>query len=149
MADKKNYTRDKRSPLPSSEAVSNIMSRNKAKNTKPELILRKSLWKYGLKGYRMHPKNIPGKPDIAFISRKIAIFINGCFWHRCPNCNYGLPKHNRQFWEDKFNKNIIRDKKKIEQLKEMGWIVITVWECQLKKDILEKTVNSLFKKIKH
>jgi len=97
----------------------------------------------------MHPKNIPGKPDIAFISRKIAIFINGCFWHRCPNCNYGLPKHNRQFWEDKFNKNIIRDKKKIEQLKEMGWIVITVWECQLKKDILEKTVNSLFKKIKH
>ena len=135
MADKKIYIRDKRSPVPSSEIVSKVMSRNKAKDTKPELLLRKSLWKKGLRGYRIHPKTIPGKPDVCFISRKIAIFINGCFWHRCPYCNY------------EFNKNVIRDKEKTKQLKRMGWKVFTVWECQLKKKKLEKTLNSIIHKI--
>lgn len=147
MADKKIYIRDKRSPVPSSEIVSKVMSRNKAKDTKPELLLRKSLWKKGFRGYRIHPKNIPGKPDVCFISRKIAIFINGCFWHRCPHCNFKLPTHNKQFWDNKFNKNMIRDMEKIKQLTKMGWKVFTVWECQLKKKKLEKTMDSLINNI--
>jgi DNA mismatch endonuclease (patch repair protein) len=149
MSDKKIYIRDKRSPLPSSEVVSKVMSRNKGKDTKPELLLRKLLWKNGLRGYRVHPKNIPGKPDVCFVSRKIAIFINGCFWHRCPYCNYQLPKHNRQFWKNKFNRNVIRDEEKIRQLKMSKWKVITIWECELKKNKREKTFDSLMRKISH
>ncbi len=147
MADKKIYKRDKRSPIPSSENVSKVMSSNKGKDTKPELFLRKLLWKNGLRGYRIHPKNIPGKPDVCFTSRKVALFINGCFWHRCPYCNYDLPRHNKLFWENKFNKNVNRDKVKIRQLKNMNWNVITVWECQLRKNKLEKTLNSIISKI--
>lgn len=147
MADKKIYVRDKRSPTPSSENVSKVMSSNKGKDTKPELLLRKLLWKNGLRGYRIHPKKIPGKPDVCFISRKVAIFINGCFWHRCPYCNYKLPKQNKQFWENKFSNNVRRDKEKIMQLKKMKWKVITVWECQLKKHKVDKTLNSIIRKI--
>ena len=94
------YIRDKRSPLPKSEAVSRVMSANRAKNTKPEIILRKALWSADLRGYRLHPKNIPGRPDIAFTSKKLAIFVMGCFWHRCPKCGYPLPKNNQQFWKE-------------------------------------------------
>lgn len=147
MADKKIYIRDKRSPTPSSGNVSKLMSSNKGKNTKPELLLRKLLWKNGLKGYRIHPKKLPGKPDVCFISRKVAIFINGCFWHRCPYCNYELPIHNKHFWENKFNNNVRRDKEKILQLKKMKWKVITVWECQLKKYKIDKTLNTIIRKI--
>lgn len=143
------YTRDGRSPIPKNEGISRVMSSNRAKGTKPELALRKLLHSNGYRGYRTNYKKVPGTPDIAFVSKKIAIFINGCYWHRCPNCKLPLPKSNSIFWEDKFNKNVIRDKKKIEQLKEMGWTVITVWECQLKKDQLERTISSVIKKIKH
>lgn len=143
MADKKIYIRDKRSPTPLSENVSKLMSSNKGKDTKPELLLRKLLWKNGLRGYRIHPKNIPGRPDICFTSKKIAIFVNGCFWHRCPYCNYDLPKHNTSFWRDKFDKNVARDKEKIRQLKNLKWKVIIVWECQLKKRKLDNTQNRI------
>ncbi len=138
------YIRDKRSPSPKSESVSKVMSSNRHKNSIPELFLRKGLWKLGLKGYRLHYKLIPGRPDITFVSKKIAIFVNGCFWHRCPYCNYSLPKSNTIFWGNKFDKNIKRDKEKIEQLKKMNWNVIVIWECQIKKDIencLKEIVN--------
>ena len=147
MEDHKKYIRDKRSPVPSSEAASKVMSKNRGKNTKPELLLRKSLWNKGIRGYRIHPKHIPGKPDICFTSRKVAIFINGCFWHRCPCCNYELPKHNKHFWENKFSNNVRRDREKIMQLKKMKWKVITVWECQLKKHKIDKTLNTIIRKI--
>ncbi|MGG9971045.1 very short patch repair endonuclease [Ferruginibacter sp. SUN002] len=147
MADKKKYVRDKRSPTPSSENVSKVMSNNKGKDTKPELLLRTLLWKNGIRGYRIHPKKIPGKPDVCFISRKVAVFINGCFWHRCTYCNYKLPKQNKQFWENKFSNNVRRDKEKIMQLKKMKWKVINVWECQLKKHKVDKTLNSIIRKI--
>lgn len=140
---KKIYIRDKRSPIPSSENVSKIMSSNKAKNTKPELVVRKFLWENGLKGYRIHPSNIPGKPDIAFISKKIAIFINGCYWHRCPTCNYSIPKSNTEFWKNKFLKNVERDRKKIEELEELGWKVITIWECEIKSFSRENNFSYL------
>jgi DNA mismatch endonuclease (patch repair protein) len=147
MANKEKYIRDKRSPNPLSENISKLMSANKAKNTKPELSLRKMLWKSGFKGYRIHPKDIPGRPDICFISKKVAIFVNGCFWHRCPYCNYDLPKHNSFFWQNKFENNVDRDNKKTAQLKDMDWKVVTIWECELKKDNLQSTLTVLVEKI--
>ncbi len=140
------YSRDKRSPTPRHSNVSKVMSSNKAKNTKPELTLRKELWHRGLKGYRLNWKKVPGRPDIAFPGKKIAIFVNGCFWHRCPTCNYPLPKHNTEFWNEKFGKNINRDKMKERQLVELGWNVITIWECDL-KNRLGATVENLIKEI--
>jgi DNA mismatch endonuclease (patch repair protein) len=111
------------------------MSANKAKNTSPELRLRRALWSAGLRGYRLHPKKVIGRPDIAFISRKLAIFVHGCFWHRCPTCNYKLPKNNRTFWRNKFKTNVARDARKVADLTAAGWTVLTFWECDLKRDL--------------
>lgn len=142
------YLRDKRSPTPKNENTSRVMSANKGKDSKPEITLRKKLWNEGLKGYRLHYKKIPGRPDICFVSKKVAIFVNGCFWHRCPKCNYSLPKNNTEFWIKKFNANKERDLRKIKQLNDLGWSVLTFWECEIKKDIeaviktIETTLNA-------
>ena len=130
-----NYIRDGRSPIPENEAVSRVMSSNRAKDTKPELLLRKALWNVGLRGYRLHWKKAPGRPDIAFPGRKVAIFVNGCFWHRCPHCNLPLPKTNTGFWKEKFGRNVQRDTLKVEHLENDGWHVLTVWECKVKDDM--------------
>jgi len=111
------------------------MSSNKAKNTKPELKLRKALYADGIRGYRLNWKKVPGRPDIAFPGRKISIFINGCYWHRCPYCELSLPKTNTEFWKEKFEKNIKRDKKKKKELLDLGWIVLVFWECKIKTNI--------------
>lgn len=111
------------------------MSANVGKNTMPEIVFRKSLWGIGLRGYRVHPARLPGRPDIAFPQKKLSIFINGCFWHRCPRCKLPLPKTNKKFWKTKFEKNIIRDKEKIRSLKKDGWKVLTIWECELNKTL--------------
>lgn len=113
------------------------MSKIKAKHTKPELILRKALWHNGLKGYRLHWKKASGKPDIAYIRQKLAIFVNGCFWHRCPYCNPSFPKSNIEFWKNKFKKNIERDIVKISELQKDGWNVLVFWECQIKNNLME------------
>jgi DNA mismatch endonuclease (patch repair protein) len=135
------YSRDKRSPNPKNSAVSKVMSANKAKNTKPELTLRKALWYNGLKGYRLNWKKVPGRPDIAFPRKRMAIFVHGCFWHRCLVCNYPLPKHNTQFWRDKFEKNVARDESKKNELTKLGWLVVTVWECEIKQDLHTLVLN--------
>jgi DNA mismatch endonuclease (patch repair protein) len=140
---KKVYLRDGRAPIPEKETTSRIMSAIKAKNTKPERILRKALWGLGLKGYRLHWKKVPGKPDIAFPGRRIAIFVNGCFWHRCPYCKPPQPKSHMDFWNNKFIKNLKRDKEKLILLKNAGWKTLVIWECQIKNDL----TNSV-KKIK-
>lgn len=130
-----NYIRDGRAPIPEKESISRVMSANKAKNTKPEMLLRKALWKANLRGYRLHLKDIPGRPDIAFPRKKEAIFVNGCYWHRCPYCNLKLPKSNPDFWKKKFARNVERDLEKKHQLEELGWKVTTIWECQIKQNI--------------
>ncbi|MBS1917918.1 MAG: very short patch repair endonuclease [Bacteroidetes bacterium] len=146
----KSYIRDSRSPKPKSENVSRIMSANKSKNTKPEILFRKTLWKIGKRGYRLNYKKISGRPDIVFVSKKIAIFIHGCFWHRCPICNLPLPINNRKFWQNKFEKNQKRDFNKVQDLKMSGWKVFSFWECELKKDVdkLAKKIDKEIAKIK-
>lgn len=114
------------------------MRSNKSKDTKPELAMRKALWQAGIRGYRLHWKKAPGKPDIAFPGKKLAIFLNGCFWHRCPKCKLSMPKNNSDFWVLKFERNVERDQQKIDSLKKLNWKVIVIWECEMKHDLSEK-----------
>lgn len=138
----RSYVRDKRSPTPKSPTVSKVMSANKHKNTTPEITLRRKLWHKGFRGYRLHYKKIPGRPDITFISKKIAIFVNGCYWHRCPICKLTLPKTNTEFWRKKFEANVSRDLAKSAALSKIGWTAITVWECEIANNI-DQTVDRL------
>lgn len=113
---------------------SEIMSRIKGKDTKPELKIRSLLTASGMRGYRLHWKTVPGRPDIAYPCKKIAIFINGCFWHRCPYCDLPLPKSHKPFWKKKFQKNVERDKRKLSDLRRIGWKTIVLWECEIEKN---------------
>lgn len=131
----KEYIRDGRAPIPKNSSISRIMSANKYKNTKPEILLRKELFKHNIRGYRLHWDKVPGRPDIAFPGKKFAIFVNGCFWHRCPYCEPSMPKSHSDFWKEKFAKNIERDKRKLELLSVQGWRTLVLWECQIKEDI--------------
>ncbi|NGX51875.1 MAG: Very short patch repair protein [Candidatus Anoxychlamydiales bacterium] len=110
---------------------SRVMAAIKNKNTKPEVNIRKALFAKGLR-YRIHNKKLPGCPDIVFPKYKAVIFIHGCFWHN-HDCKHGqLPKSNVNFWEEKLQKNVERDKKNIQILKYMGWKVKIIWSCKLK-----------------
>lgn len=129
--------RDGRAPIPESDVTSRVMSANKGKDTKPEVVLRKALREGGLPGYRLHWKNAPGRPDITYPGRKIAIFVHGDFWHRCPICNLPLPKTHTEFWEQKLDRNVRRDQKKVAELEQAGWKVIICWEHEIKQDVME------------
>jgi len=129
------YIRDGRAPIPKKEVTSKTMSSIRAKNTKPELALRKALFANGLSGYRLHWKKAPGKPDVSYPGIKLAIFVHGCFWHRCPYSNPPFPKSHKRFWQQKFKKNIERDARKKHNLENEGWKVIIIWECQIKNDL--------------
>ncbi len=119
------------------------MSQIKSRNTKPEEMVRKYLFAHGFR-YRKNDKKLPGKPDIVLPKYKTVVFINGCFWHGHEGCRYYvIPKTNTEFWINKISGNIIRDVRKNEELKELGWKIITVWECELKKARFEDTMNSL------
>jgi DNA mismatch endonuclease (patch repair protein) len=107
------------------------MKGNVRSGTKPELTMRRLLREAGFPGYRINWKKAPGTPDIAYPGRKIAIFVNGCFWHRCPHCNPAMPTSHGDFWERKFKRNQERDSRKVEELQAAGWRVVTVWECEL------------------
>ena len=110
------------------------MKGNIAKGTKPELLFRQALREVELSGYRLNWKKAPGRPDISYPGRKIAIFINGCYWHRCPYCKPSTPKRNIDYWTWKFERNKERDKRKKSMLRKAGWKVFVFWECLIKKD---------------
>ncbi len=129
----RSYIRDGRAPIPKDERTSALMSRIRGKNTGPEKALRSALRSMGITGYRLHYNKAPGRPDIAFVNRKIAIFVHGCFWHGCPYCRPARPKSNNSFWAEKLDRNIARDKQKLRELKKAGWRAITIRECRLKK----------------
>lgn len=118
----------------SAERRSWNMSRIAGRNTKPELLLRSLLHRAGFR-FRLHTKDLPGKPDIVLPKYRIAIFVHGCFWHRHPGCaNATLPSTRSDFWAAKLDGNVERDARNIAALEEAGWTVLIVWECDLKSD---------------
>ena len=108
------------------EQVSEQMRRMPSKNSKPEVALRRELHKLGLR-YRIHGTKLPGTPDVVFQKAKIAVFVDGCYWHFCP-MHGNLPKSNRRWWRNKFAENQKRDKRKDLELEAMGWLAVHVWE---------------------
>lgn len=124
------------------------MSHIRSKNTKPEQLVRQALWHQGFR-YRLHVKDLPGKPDIVLPKYKTAIFINGCFWHGHKGCKYyTLPKTNTDFWTAKVARNKNCDQRVWRELEAAGWAVIIVWECELKKAKLEATIARVEDEIK-
>lgn len=118
------------------------MSRIRGKDTKIEVKVRKYLFSKGFR-YRKNVTTLPGKPDIVLPKYKTAIFVHGCYWHRHPGCKYAyMPKTNVEFWEKKFSENIANDEKNRLKLETSGWTVITLWECDIKRDF-ESTMDKL------
>jgi len=110
------------------------MSRIRSADTSPELALRKALHGLGFR-FRLHRKDLPGKPDIVLPRHKAVVFVHGCFWHRHVGCKVAsIPKSNTQFWVEKFDRNVARDSQAQELLKAQGWKVIVVWECELSSE---------------
>jgi DNA mismatch endonuclease (patch repair protein) len=131
------------------ETRSRMMSGIRGKNTKPEMTVRRALHAMGYR-YRLHARELPGKPDIVFRGRRLAIFVHGCFWHRHtdPYCKLArMPKSRPEFWEPKLEGNRARDEANVAALKAMGWNVLIVWECQIKN--LEPLKNLLQHFIDH
>lgn len=125
------------------------MSRIRGKDTKPEEIVRKYLFSKGLR-YRKNDKRYPGHPDIVLPKYKTVVFVHGCFWHMHEGCRHArLPKTNTEFWKEKLSRNRERDKNEQRILREMGWKVLVVWECELKKDNQQETLERLFMNITH
>lgn len=122
---------------------SRMMAGIRSTNTTPELVLRRLLHRAGLR-YRLHPSNLPGRPDIVFPARRAAVFVHGCFWHRHVGCHWCTrPASNAVFWEAKFISNVERDERHVERLGSLGWRVAVVWECALRNTTVITTVNSL------
>jgi DNA mismatch endonuclease, patch repair protein len=110
------------------------MARNKGKGTRStELSLRARLSAAGISGWKFHPQGIPGNPDFAFLEKKLAVFVDGCFWHGCAKCRT-IPKTNTEFWEEKIMGNIARDKRVSNRLRRSGWHVLRFWEHDLKEN---------------
>ncbi|MEX0608148.1 MAG: DNA mismatch endonuclease Vsr [Balneolaceae bacterium] len=129
------------------ETRSYNMSQIKGKDTKPEMLVRKFLHANGFR-YRLHVKELPGKPDLVLPKYNSVIFVHGCFWHAHEGCKYfKIPESRTEFWKEKLFGNKERDEKHIQALKELGWNVIVVWECELKPDKSEETLLNLVDEI--
>lgn len=120
------------------EKRSRMMSGIRSRNTKPEMIVRSWLHRNGYR-FRLHRKDIPGSPDIVLPSRRVAIFVHGCFWHRHPGCKLSyLPKSNVDRWQRKFDENVQRDAKAMQSAGDAGWHVLTIWECEVRNGMYER-----------
>ncbi|MBB6108357.1 T/G mismatch-specific endonuclease [Mucilaginibacter lappiensis] len=119
------------------------MSRIRGKDTKPEMLVRKYLFSRGFR-FRLHVKDLAGKPDIVLPKYKTVVFIHGCFWHGHEGCRYyTIPKTRTEWWLNKITGNTVNDNKAFATLTEKGWRIITVWECELKKQVIENTMTEL------
>lgn len=119
------------------------MGRVRSQDTKPELLVRSMLQRHGYR-FRLHKKDLPGKPDIVLARYNTVVFVHGCFWHRHKNCSDAtIPKTNTAFWQNKLSKNVERDKKTQKALRRFGWQVIVIWECETTKP--DKLMNRLNK----
>ena len=124
------------------------MSRIRGKDSQPELALRRVLHRLGLR-YRLHAKNLPGKPDLVFPRYRAVVFVHGCFWHRHSGCKIATtPKSNTSFWVEKFEKNVARDSRVATELVGLGWRVFIVWECDLTPGKVEATGEKLAAEIR-
>jgi DNA mismatch endonuclease, patch repair protein len=112
------------------EARSALMARVRTKDTAPELLLRKAMWSAGLRGWRVHPKGIPGRPDLAWIGRRVAVFVDGAFWHGHPDYYRG---QSGPFWDEKIARNRARDEKVNRTLKDAGWTVVRLWDFEVER----------------
>lgn len=116
----------------SPEVRSRIMARVRSKGMKPEMKVRRLLHGLGYR-YRLHRSDLPGRPDLVFPSRRKVVFVNGCFWHYHPGCDrVRIPATNRDYWVGKLERNRARDERNLSLLEEMGWSVMTAWECRLR-----------------
>ena len=122
------------------------MSHIRSKDTKPEDKVRKYLFAAGFR-YRKHVDSLPGTPDVVLPKYKTVIFINGCFWHKHDCGRFVWPVTNADYWSAKINGNVVRDERNVDKLKQLGWNVITVWECQLKTNSFQATMDALTKQI--
>ena len=130
----------------SKEVRSMNMSHIRSKNSKPEELVRKYLFSKGFR-YRKNVKTLPGCPDIVLPKYKTVIFVNGCFWHKhdCPR--FVWPSTNEEYWRPKIMGNVERDKRNLAELQQLGWTVLTVWECELKKKVVDTTLEQLEKRL--
>ncbi|WP_183097108.1 very short patch repair endonuclease [Mesorhizobium sp. YM1C-6-2] len=129
-----------------SERRSWNMSRIRGRDTAPEMLLRSLLHRAGFR-FRLHARQLPGRPDVVLPRYRTAIFVHGCFWHRHPGCrNATTPTTRREFWQEKFDGNVSRDARNRIALEAAGWTVLTVWECKLKADaesVVRRLTNEL------
>jgi len=117
------------------EARRKVMRAIKSKNTKPEMAVRRLVHGMGYR-YRLHRKDLPGKPDLTFGPRNKAIFVHGCFWHQHPGCRDArMPAKRLDYWEPKLTANVVRDARNLRLLRRLGWSVAVVWECQVESDV--------------
>lgn len=124
------------------------MSRIKGKDTSPEKLVRRFLHASGFR-YRLHVKELPGKPDIVLPKYKTVIFIHGCFWHGHSRCKYFVvPKTRTEWWLKKIERNVVNDLRNRRKLEELDWSIIEIWECTLKKGAVEETLSLLLDKLK-
>jgi len=117
----------------SAEARSKLMSRVRGKHTNPEMYVRKTLWSLGFR-YRLHTSGLPGRPDLTLAKYRLVVFVHGCFWHQHGCRKSRRPASNRSYWDFKLDENIARDSRNQHLLEDLGWTVVTVWECMLERD---------------
>ena len=113
---------------------SKIMSRIRSRDTKPEMIVRRTAHRLGFR-FRLHRRDLPGSPDLVFPRHRAVIMVHGCFWHRHPGCRFATtPQTRKSYWENKFRGNVVRDRRSHEALIELGWRVLVIWECETRDE---------------